>query len=57
MFQIANNFFTSLNLTAMPSSFWTKSIMEKPEDGRKLICHPSAWNFFDDDVRYEMTAN
>lgn len=52
MFQTANEFFESLNLTAMPESFWANSILEKPADGRELICHASAWDFFDNDVRY-----
>lgn len=34
--------------------FWNKSIIEKPKDGRELVCHASAWDFFiDDDVRQE----
>ncbi|KRT83863.1 Peptidase, partial [Oryctes borbonicus] len=51
MFQTANDFFVSLNLTAMPASFWEKSILEKPSDGRELVCHASAWDFYDNDVR------
>lgn len=32
--------------------FWDKSIIEKPTDGRDLICHASAWDFYlKDDVR------
>lgn len=34
------------------STFWEKSILEKPNDGRELVCHASAWDFYKkDDVR------
>ncbi|XP_055848353.1 angiotensin-converting enzyme-like [Episyrphus balteatus] len=52
MFQLADEFFQSLNLKKLPKAFWEKSIIEKPTDGRDLICHASAWDFFlIDDVR------
>nr|XP_016945659.1 angiotensin-converting enzyme [Drosophila suzukii] len=52
MFQIADDFFTSMNLTKLPQSFWDKSIIEKPTDGRDIVCHASAWDFYlIDDVR------
>lgn len=44
MFELSDEFFTSLNLTAMPPKFWEDSIIEKPE-GRELTCHASAWDF------------
>ncbi|XP_041970579.1 angiotensin-converting enzyme-like [Aricia agestis] len=47
MFKAAEEFFTSLNLTAMPPLFWERSIIEKPDDGRDMVCHASAWDFFD----------
>lgn len=47
MFKTAEEFFTSLNLSAMPDSFWERSIIEKPNDGRDMVCHASAWDFFD----------
>ncbi|CAL7935105.1 unnamed protein product [Xylocopa violacea] len=46
IFRVAEDFFTSINLTAMPDLFWQRSILEKPE-GRELICHASAWDFYD----------
>lgn len=46
MFKVAEEFFKSLNLSAMPQSFWEKSILEKPTD-RDLVCHASAWDFYD----------
>ena len=26
--------------------FWEGSILEKPKDGRELVCHASAWDFY-----------
>lgn len=46
IFKTAEDFFVSLNLTAMPDKFWKNSILEKPKD-RKLVCHASAWDFYD----------
>ncbi|XP_052132138.1 angiotensin-converting enzyme-like isoform X2 [Frankliniella occidentalis] len=46
MFKMSEEFFTSLNLSAMPDTFWQRSILKKPE-GRSLICHASAWDFYD----------
>lgn len=52
MFQMGDDFFVSLNMTRLPQSFWEKSILEKPTDGRDLVCHASAWDFYSiDDVR------
>ncbi|KAK4305028.1 hypothetical protein Pmani_023054 [Petrolisthes manimaculis] len=44
MFELSDDFFGSLNLTRMPSEFWTESIIEKPKE-RDIICHASAWDF------------
>uniref|UniRef100_A0A6B2E7X0 Angiotensin-converting enzyme n=1 Tax=Phlebotomus kandelakii TaxID=1109342 RepID=A0A6B2E7X0_9DIPT len=52
MFEKGDEFFQSLNMTKLPEAFWKYSILEKPQDGRELICHASAWDFFvQDDVR------
>jgi hypothetical protein len=57
MFKLAEEFFTSLNLSAMPDMFWERSILQKPE-GRDLICHASAWDFHDGkDFRYTAVAH
>ncbi|KAJ8733528.1 hypothetical protein PYW08_001826 [Mythimna loreyi] len=48
-FKTAEDFFTSLNLSPMPELFWERSIIEKPNDGRDMVCHASAWDFFDGD--------
>ncbi|XP_066978847.1 angiotensin-converting enzyme-like [Macrobrachium rosenbergii] len=44
MFEVAEEFFTSLNLSAMPHTFWRNSIFEKPKD-RRIICQASSWDF------------
>uniref|UniRef100_A0A0C9RAR2 Angiotensin-converting enzyme n=1 Tax=Fopius arisanus TaxID=64838 RepID=A0A0C9RAR2_9HYME len=46
IFRTAENFFTSVNLSAMPDTFWKNSILEKP-DNVELVCHASAWDFYD----------
>ncbi|XP_073942653.1 angiotensin-converting enzyme-like isoform X3 [Choristoneura fumiferana] len=46
MFKMSDEFFRSLNLTAMPEKFWQNSIIEKPTD-REIVCHASAWDFYD----------
>ncbi|KAI5646416.1 angiotensin-converting enzyme domain-containing protein [Phthorimaea operculella] len=54
MFQMSDEFFRSLNLTAMPEKFWKNSIIEKPTD-RDIVCHASAWDFYDgEDFRIKM---
>jgi hypothetical protein len=52
MFKVAEDFFKSINLKPMPKSFWKNSVIEKPLDGREIICHASAWNMgIKNDVR------
>nr|XP_046233461.1 angiotensin-converting enzyme [Scatophagus argus] len=46
MFQESDKFFTSLGLLPMPQEFWDKSMLEKPSDGRRVVCHASAWDFY-----------
>lgn len=46
MFQESDNFFKSLGLIEMPPEFWAKSMLEKPSDGRQVVCHASAWDFY-----------
>ncbi|CAH1131593.1 unnamed protein product [Ceutorhynchus assimilis] len=57
MFRLAEDFFVSLNLTAMPLDFWQGSIFEEPGD-RVVLCTPSAWDFCNRrDFRIKMCAN
>lgn len=53
IFRMGDDFFQSLNMTKLPESFWTLSVLKKPEDpNREIVCHASAWDFFKkDDVR------
>ncbi|XP_023012858.2 angiotensin-converting enzyme [Leptinotarsa decemlineata] len=44
MFQMAEEFFTSMGLKPMPPEFWRHSMMERP-NGRKVQCSASAWDF------------
>ncbi|XP_068118779.1 angiotensin-converting enzyme isoform X1 [Hyperolius riggenbachi] len=46
MFVVSEEFFTSLGLLPMPPEFWEKSMLEKPADGREVVCHASAWDFY-----------
>ncbi|XP_021364003.1 angiotensin-converting enzyme-like isoform X1 [Mizuhopecten yessoensis] len=46
MYRVAEEFFTSIGLDPMPAGFWTKSMLEKPAD-REVVCHASAWDFYD----------
>lgn len=46
MFRVAEQFFTSLGLSPMPPEFWAESMLEKPSDGREVVCHASAWDFY-----------
>lgn len=46
MFEVADEFFSSLGLIAMPQEFWNKSMIERPDDGREVVCHASAWDFY-----------
>ncbi|CAH1164170.1 unnamed protein product [Phaedon cochleariae] len=44
MFQMAEEFFTSMGLKPMPPEFWRHSMIERP-NGRKVQCTASAWDF------------
>lgn len=46
MFKLSEEFYTSLNLSAMTDAFWENSIIEKPAD-KDIVCHASAWDFYD----------
>ena len=50
IYKLAESFFVSIGLYKLPNSFWTKSVIKKIK-GREMICHPSAWDFSNGDVR------
>lgn len=57
MFEISDEFFTSLGLPTNNVSFTGASIIEKPTD-RVIQCHASAWDFCDGkDFRIKMCTN
>jgi hypothetical protein len=41
MFEISEEFFTSLGLKPMPKEFWDNSVIEKPKE-REIVCHGRA---------------
>nr|XP_039267513.1 angiotensin-converting enzyme-like isoform X1 [Styela clava] len=49
MFEVSEEFFTSIGLEPMTEKFWNYSMLVKPADGRPVVCHASAWNFYDED--------
>ncbi|XP_042264192.1 angiotensin-converting enzyme 2 [Thunnus maccoyii] len=44
LFKEAEKFFMSVGLYKMFDNFWNDSMFVKPEDGRKVVCHPTAWD-------------
>jgi peptidyl-dipeptidase A len=42
MTRLAEGFYTSLGMPALPESFYTDSMLVKPRD-RDVVCHASAW--------------
>jgi peptidyl-dipeptidase A len=42
MARLAESFFVSLGLPALPDTFWERSMLTKPRD-REVQCHASAW--------------
>ncbi|XKL65405.1 hypothetical protein PGB90_008825 [Kerria lacca] len=44
IFQVAEEFFTSMGMKPMPAEFWRHSMIIKPED-RAVVCKSSAWDF------------
>uniref|UniRef100_A0A673AP58 Angiotensin-converting enzyme n=1 Tax=Sphaeramia orbicularis TaxID=375764 RepID=A0A673AP58_9TELE len=41
---LMSKFFMSVGLYEMFDNFWNNSMFVKPEDGRKVVCHPTAWD-------------
>ncbi|KAJ8030388.1 Angiotensin-converting enzyme [Holothuria leucospilota] len=58
MFEISDEFFKSIGLIEMPQEFWDESMIEKPTDGREVVCHASAWEFINKiDYRIKMCTD
>ncbi|XP_066477411.1 angiotensin-converting enzyme 2 [Tiliqua scincoides] len=54
IFEAAENFFVSVGLFAMTEGFWNNSMLVEPQDGRKVVCHPTAWDMGKKDYRIKM---
>ena len=52
MFKTGDNFYATMGLLRVPQTFWEKSMLVKPQDGREVICHATAWDFYDGKVEY-----
>ena len=50
LFRLAESFFVSIGLYKMPDNFWKKSVIKK-KTGKEMVCHPSAWDLSNGDVR------
>jgi peptidyl-dipeptidase A len=54
MVKLAESFFMSIGLDALPQTFWERSMFVKPAD-REVVCHASAWDVeYNDDLRIKM---
>ena len=54
MTRYAERFYTSLGMAALPPTFWSRSLLTKPQD-REVVCHASAWDMNGaGDVRIKM---
>lgn len=56
MFEMGNDFFVSMGMKSFPETFFNLSMLEKPSNSdRKVVCHPTAWDFSDGkDFRIKM---
>ncbi|KAK3106470.1 hypothetical protein FSP39_020642 [Pinctada imbricata] len=45
MYRVAEDFFSSIGMDNMTQEFWNNSMLIKPE-GRDVVCHASAWDFY-----------
>ena len=52
MFHTGDDFYAAMGLEKVYDNFWNKSMLEKPDDGRDVICHATAWDFYDGKVWY-----
>ncbi|XP_068818348.1 angiotensin-converting enzyme 2 isoform X3 [Capricornis sumatraensis] len=54
IFKEAEKFFVSIGLPYMTQGFWDNSMLTEPGDGRKVVCHPTAWDLGKGDFRIKM---
>ncbi|XP_068455494.1 angiotensin-converting enzyme 2 [Clinocottus analis] len=54
-FREAEKFFMSVGLYKMFPNFWNDSMLVKPDDGRQVVCHATAWDMGNrEDFRIKM---
>ncbi|CAK6970800.1 angiotensin-converting enzyme 2 [Scomber scombrus] len=55
LFREAEKFFMSVGLYEMFDNFWNNSMLTKPTDGSRVVCHPTAWDMGNrEDFRIKM---
>ncbi|KAK1347043.1 LOW QUALITY PROTEIN: hypothetical protein QTO34_000905 [Cnephaeus nilssonii] len=54
IFKEAEKFYMSVGLPNMTLGFWNNSMLTEPGDGRKVVCHPTAWDLGKNDFRIKM---
>ncbi|XP_009887332.1 PREDICTED: angiotensin-converting enzyme 2 isoform X2 [Charadrius vociferus] len=54
IFKAAEAFFASIGLYEMTEGFWNNSMLTEPNDNRKVVCHPTAWDLGKGDYRIKM---
>ncbi|XP_077986218.1 angiotensin-converting enzyme 2-like [Glandiceps talaboti] len=55
MTELADDFFVSMGLIPAPQEFWDESMLTRPDDGRQVECHATAWDFYNQiDFRIRM---
>ena len=57
MFESADDFYAGMGLRRVNKEFWNKSMLVKPDDGRKVVCHATAWDFYDGKVYFNFLPN
>ena len=54
MVRMGEDFFLSLGMDSLPTTFWSRSQLTRPRD-RDVVCHASAWDIdAKDDIRIKM---
>ena len=56
LFRTADDFYASMGLRRAPETLFEKSMMRKPADGRQVLCHATAWDFYDKKVGSNSTG-
>ena len=56
LFRTADDFYASMGMRRAPESLFERSLMRRPTDGRQVLCHATAWDFYDKKVRTYMNS-